>query len=248
MLKTMKRLALAATLCTFASTWAHGQSTTQGAVGGTIFDTTDAAVAKASVTIHNDGTNAEIRLTADDSGYFNAPLLEPGIYTVTVSAAGFSNYRVNKVVVQVGQLTSLTPHLAAGQSAAVVEVTADLPVLNFDSPDFAANLNSRALRDVPVNNRRWSSLALTTPGVVSDSNGFGLVSVRGISPILNNVVIDGADDNQAYYAEERGRTREAYSTPPEADPRVPGQHRRLRCRVRTRSRWRHQLGHQERQQ
>ncbi len=26
------------------------------------------------------------------------------------------------------------------------------------------------------------------------------------------MLIDGADDNQAYYAEERGRTREAYST------------------------------------
>jgi hypothetical protein len=216
MLKTMKRLALAATLCAVACTWANGQSTTQGAVGGTIFDPTDAAVAKASVTIHNNSTNAEIRLTADESGYFNAPLLEPGTYTVTVTAGGFSNYRVNNVVVQVGQLTALTPHLTPGQSASVVEVTADAPVLNFDSPDFAANLNSRALRDVPVNNLRWSSLALTTPGVVSDNNGFGLVSVRGISPILNNVLIDGADDNQAYYAEERGRTREAYSTPPEA--------------------------------
>ncbi len=42
------------------------------------------------------------------------------------------------------------------------------------------------------------------------------MSIRGISPILNNVLIDGADDNQAYYAEERGRTREAYSTPPAA--------------------------------
>ncbi len=216
MLKTMKRLALTATLCAVACTWAHGQSTTQGAVGGTIFDPTDAAVAKASVTIHNNSTNADIRLTSDDSGYFNAPLLEPGTYTITVTAGGFSNYRVNNVVVQVGQLTSLTPHLTPGQSASVVEVTADAPVLNFDSPDFAASLNSRALRDVPVNNLRWSSLALTTPGVVSDSNGFGLVSVRGISPILNNVLIDGADDNQAYYAEERGRTREAYSTPPEA--------------------------------
>ena len=95
-------------------------------------------------------------------------------------------------------------------------MTAEAPVLNFDSPDFSANLNTRALENIPVNNLRWSSLALTTPGVVSDSNGFGLVSIRGISPILNNVLIDGADDNQAYYAEERGRTREAYSTPPAA--------------------------------
>ncbi len=41
---------------------------------------------------------------------------------------------------------------------------------------------------------------------------FGLISVRGISTVLNNVEIDGADDNNAYYSEERGRTREAYST------------------------------------
>ena len=68
------------------------------------------------------------------------------------------------------------------------------------------------MQNVPINNRRWSSLAMSTPGVVSDSNGFGLVSIRGISPILNNVEIDGADDNQAFFAEERGRTREAYST------------------------------------
>jgi outer membrane receptor protein involved in Fe transport len=216
MFNTMKRLTLAATLCAIAAPWAHGQSTTQGAVAGTIVDTTDAAVARATVIIRNDGTNAEFKITADESGYFNAPLLEPGTYTVTVSAPGFSNYRANKVVVQVGQVTALRPHLAPGQAASIVEVTADVPVLNFDSPDFSASLNSHALRDVPVNNLRWSSLAMTTPGVVSDSNGFGLVSVRGISPILNNVLIDGADDNQAYYAEERGRTREAYSTPPEA--------------------------------
>ena len=53
---------------------------------------------------------------------------------------------------------------------------------------------------------------MTTPGVVADTSGFGLVSIRGISTVLNNVEIDGADDNDAYYSEERGRTREAYST------------------------------------
>src|SRR6202042_2098231 len=106
--------------------------------------------------------------------------------------------------------------LKAGATNQTVEVSAETPLVNLESPDFSSNLNKQALDSIPINNRRWSSLAMTTPGVVSDSNGFGLVSIRGISPILNNVLIDGADDNQAYYAEERGRTREAYSTPPEA--------------------------------
>ncbi len=85
-------------------------------------------------------------------------------------------------------------------------------MLNTDSPDFTSNLNQKALEDIPVNNRRWSALALTTPGIVADSSGFGLISVRAMPTTQNNVEIDGADDNNAYYAEERGRTREAYST------------------------------------
>ena len=214
-IKMIATFALCIALLCGTATAVLAQSTTQGAIGGTVFDPTNAAIVNATVTIHNDATNAEQTLTSDASGYFKAPLLEPGTYTVTVTAAGFSGYKTDVQVV-LGQMTELTPHLATGSASTVVEVTSQAPVLNFDSPDFSANLNTRALENVPVNNLRWSSLALITPGVVSDSNGFGLVSIRGISPILNNVLIDGADDNQAYYAEERGRTREAYSTPPAA--------------------------------
>jgi Carboxypeptidase regulatory-like domain len=191
---------------------AFAQSTTQGGIAGTVYDSTGALVSAAPVHIHNNGTNSEITLTTDNSGYFKAPLVEPGTYTVSVDAPGFATYRADGVVVQVGQVTSLEPHLSVSTSSSSVVVSGQTPSVNLDSPDFNSVLNSNALTSIPINNRRWSSLAMTTPGVVSDSNGYGLVSVRGISPVLNNVEIDGADDNQAYYSEERGRTREAYST------------------------------------
>ena len=190
----------------------HAQSSTQGAIAGTVEDATSAVVGKASITIHNDGTNAEEHLTADDSGYFKEPLLEPGTYTVTITSPSFEKYVANRVTVQVGQLTNVMPHLTVGGASDTVMVSAEAPILNTDSPDFASNVNQRAIENIPVNNRRWSALALMTPGVTVDSSGFGLVSVRGMSTVLNNVEIDGADDNQAYFAEERGRTREAYST------------------------------------
>jgi hypothetical protein len=190
----------------------NAQTSTQGAIAGTVLDPTGAVVPGAAVTIHNMGTNAEIKLTSDASGFFKASLLEPGTYRVTFVASGFATYHANNVTVQVGQTSDVSPHLTVGASSTSIEVSEQAPVLNLESPDFSSSLNLRTLQEIPINNRRWSSLAMTTPGVVSDSNGFGLVSVRGISPILNNVMIDGADDNQAYYAEERGRTREAYST------------------------------------
>ncbi len=188
------------------------QTTTQGAIGGTVEDATEAAIPNAAITIHNDGTNAEVKVVSDASGYFKASTLEPGSYTVTIAAPSFGTYKASGVMVQVGQTVDLTPHLAAGSTEQVVTVSSDAPVLNYESPDLSAVLPTEALVNVPVQNRRWSALALTTPGVVADSSGFGLVSVRGMSTLLNNVEIDGADDNQAYFSEERGRTREGYST------------------------------------
>ncbi|HMF54375.1 MAG TPA: TonB-dependent receptor [Edaphobacter sp.] len=212
MMIKMTRYMSLALLCAGMTITAAAQSTTRGAIAGTIFDTTDAALSNATILIHNDGTNAETRLTTDQSGYYKAPQLAPGSYTVTVSAGGFSDLRSTQVIVQVNQVTELSAHLRTGSSASMIEVTADAPVLNFESPAYGGHLSNAEIENIPINNRRWSALALTTPGVTTNSDGFGLLSFRAISPLLNNVQIDGADDNQAFYSEERGRTRAGYST------------------------------------
>ena len=191
---------------------AVAQSSTQGAIAGTTVDSSGSVIGAAKISINNTATGFAVNVVSDGSGFFKAPLLEPGDYSVSVTASGFATFRAEHVLVQVGQVTAVSPTLSVAASSTSVEVAEQVPVLNLDSPDFSDTLNLKALQSVPINNRRWSSLAMTTPGVVSDGNGFGLVSVRGISPVLNNIEIDGADDNQAYYSEERGRTREAYST------------------------------------
>lgn len=203
-------------LCTIAITASPklslAQSTTQGAISGSVLDTSGASIPGATVTINNTATGFTEKVIADASGFFKAPLLEPGTYTVTINSPNFANYRADNVLVVVGQVTTLEPRMAVASSSTEVVVTEQSPVMNLESPDFSDTLNQQAMQNIPINNRRWSALAMTTPGVVSDGNGYGLVSIRGVSPILNNVEIDGADDNQAFFAEERGRTREAYST------------------------------------
>lgn len=190
----------------------NAQTYTQGSIAGTVFDPSGAVVPGAVITIHNDGTNAEARLTSDASGYFKAPQLPASIYTVTVSATGFAAFKEVNVIVQVGLTTDVSPHLQAAGTTSTVEVTGEAPILNFESPDISAVLSVKNLQDLPLNGGRWSDMTLLTPAAVGDANGFGLIAFRGISPILNNIEIDGADDNQAYYSEERGRTREGYST------------------------------------
>jgi outer membrane receptor protein involved in Fe transport len=191
---------------------AYAQTYTEGSIAGTVVDPSDAVVPGAAIVIHNDGTNAETHLTSDGSGYFKAPQLPAAIYTVTVSAAGFAPFKEVNVIVQVGVTSQVAPHLKAAGATSSVEVSGETPILNFESPDISTVLTATTIENLPLNGGRWSNLTLLTPGVVADANGFGLLSFRGISPLLNNVEIDGADDNQAYYSEERGRTREGYST------------------------------------
>ena len=87
---------------------------------------------------------------------------------------------------------------------------AQSPLINLEQADFSTNINQTTIANLPTNTRRWSTFALMTPGAAPDGN-FGLVSFRGISGLLNNNTVDGGDNTQAFFAEERGRTRLAYS-------------------------------------
>ena len=189
------------------------QSTTEGAIGGTVYDTHGAVVSGATVVVHNDGTNAEKTQTTNESGYFRVTGLTPATYTVTISAPGFAGYKASAVLVVVGRVTEISPQMGVAGTTEQVVVTGEAPEVNTTSPDFAPTLNSTAIQNLPINGGRWSNFVLLTPGVNNDLNGFGLVSFRGISVLLNNNTIDGADNNQAFFSEERGRTRAGYSSP-----------------------------------
>jgi len=96
-------LALLAFLVGLSPISIQAQSTTQGAIAGTILDQSQAAIPNAAVSILNPATGFRIQLVTDSSGYFKAPLVEPGTYTVSISAVNFANYRAEKVTVNVGQ-------------------------------------------------------------------------------------------------------------------------------------------------
>ena len=194
--------------------FAQAQSTTDGAIGATVSDSGGAAVSGATVSIRNEETNAKFTANTDGSGYFRVGHLQPGHYTVSIQLKGFAPYVAGNVLVEVGNLTPLVPapHLKIGSTSETVTVSEEAPLVNTTTPEFATVLNSTAIENLPINGGRWSDFSKLTPGVVADSTGYGLLSFRGISTLLNNNTVDGADNNQAFFSEERGRTRAGYST------------------------------------
>jgi hypothetical protein len=194
---------------------AFAQSTTDGAIGGLVSDQSKASVPGASVTVRNVATNAAAESTSDASGRFVVIHLQPGVYTVAVSLAGFSPYKRDNVIVEVGRTTNLDVTLGIAGQSETIEVIAESPVINLEQSDFSTNINQTTIANLPTNTRRWSTFALMTPGAAPDGN-FGLVSFRGISGLLNSNTVDGGDNTQAFFAEERGRTRLAYSVSADA--------------------------------
>lgn len=185
------------------------QSTVTGGIRGTVTDPQKAIVPNATITATNIGTNSTETVTSDGNGTFVINNLQPGTYNVVVSQSGFGDFIAQRVVVEVGQTTPLDATLAIAGQSAVVEVIAEAPVINTNDNANAININQTSINELPINGRRASNFVLLTPATVPDGT-FGLISFRGISGLLNNSTVDGGDNNQAFFSEERGRTRINY--------------------------------------
>jgi hypothetical protein len=190
---------------------AHAQSATAGAIAGTVSDAAGALLPEATVKVTNAATGDERTVKTNKSGEFRIPELQPGVYTATITMQGFQTSERDLITVTVGSVSTLSPKLVVGSVSDKIEVSGEMPDLHMQGAEISTTIDQNTIDNLPINGRRWSDFALLTPGVVSNSDGFGLLSFRGISYLLNNSTIDGADDNQAYFSEARGRTRVSYT-------------------------------------
>src|SRR5216683_2924107 len=82
--RALRRAALLAVICPLllAAEFAGAQDIV-GRISGTVTDARGAVVPHAKVTITNQETNVERTVSADDHGYYVAPELPAGTYSVT---------------------------------------------------------------------------------------------------------------------------------------------------------------------
>ena len=187
----------------------RAQSAGSGTVTGTVTDQQGATIADATVVITNTDTAAERNTTTNDVGFYVAAFLQPGRYTVRVSKNGFTTVIRENLNLQVGRTLTIDLALPVKAAVATVTVTGEAPLIDPDKTETSQVVSQTLVQNLPINGRRWDSFVLLTPGVTNDG-GFGLVSYRGISGLYNENSVDGANNNQAFFSEARGRTRIAY--------------------------------------
>lgn len=199
-----KLWATAVLACSLSAASAFAQTAALGNIAGIVRDSSGAVVPNATVTIINTGTGAKRDITTDGEGHYVATYLQPGQYEVIVTASGFGRLDQKNVAVTVGDTNTVDVALPAASVTNEVTVTTEQTLLDADKTDFSQTVSEQIVTNLPVNGRRFDNFVLLTPNVAPDGNT-GLLSFRGISGLYNTNLVDGANNNQAFFSEARGR-------------------------------------------
>ena len=184
---------------------AGAQTAALGNISGIVRDTTGAVVSGATVTVINTQTGASRDLTTDSEGHYAATFLQPGLYEVILGGGSFGKIDQKNVNVQVGDTRTVDATLPAANVSTDVIVSSEAPLLDTDKVASSQTVGEELVSNLPVNGRRFDNFVLLTPNVIPDGNS-GLISYRGISGIYNSNIVDGANNNQAFFSEARGRS------------------------------------------
>src|ERR1700694_1419099 len=126
---------------------ALAQSTTNGAIGGSVQCAQGLTVSTATVKIINKGTNQETTAVLDDRGEFRVTNLQPGAYFVTAEASGFSTLRLENIVVEVGRVTEVELKLVVAAGCSTVSVAAEAPLVNTRQAAFATSVDEKSISE-----------------------------------------------------------------------------------------------------
>ena len=169
----------------------------RGTVTGLVQDTSRAAVSNAVVDLTNEQTKVVRSTNTNDAGTYRFDAVDPGIYSVKVTAAGFKIASMRNFEVSASQVKPVDVQLELGQVTSTIEVSAGSALIQTEAPVRGGTITTQNVVDLPVATQNPVMLALTLPGVTTNRYSFGVdtFSVNGGRGRSNNFLIDGTENN-----------------------------------------------------
>ena len=211
-LRTARSVAAISLLCLLLGVLAVPQPAAAqvlyGSITGTVTDPSGASLPNAAVQALNTGTGTASSLTTDEHGGYLFRNLQPGTYTVMVSASGFAKYRQESITLLANQERRVDVAMTLAQSTQQVEVSASAVALQADRTDVNTQLDAAQLANLPMigsAGRNFQALykfvpgmGLVTEGISSDGGNPQRTmtgNVNGNSFQGNSVKIDGVSNS-----------------------------------------------------
>src|SRR6266567_5980911 len=213
--KMSNRARFALSFCLLTWSVAHAQVIT-GTILGTVTDRSGSAI-KAKITIVNTGTGVQLETATNESGDFERPSLQPGLYEVSIAADGFKTFRQSNVNLIVDSKYRVNAVLELGSVSESVTVVANVQVIQTDQSDLSTTLSRELMESIPNIGRNPMNFVLAAAGVSptgafedpgnSSANGddgrmnLTRFSVNGSRPVSSEIQLDGAPNTSTSFNE-----------------------------------------------
>ena len=192
-----RRLWLAALFLCAAGLYAQSDN---GSIVGFVKDPSGAVVPNAKVTVKNEATGVERTAQTNESGYYVVSSLQPGLYTLTVDAAGFKKFEGVHNKLDPNSTLSADANMQVGGATETVEVTASAQTLQTESAAVEKLVTRSQIDSLELNGRDPLFLASLQPGMRSTTTlgdfSFSLTSggysVNGARSQDTTITFDGA--------------------------------------------------------
>jgi outer membrane receptor protein involved in Fe transport len=204
------RLALMSiAICACLSILASAQ-TVSGTMQGRITDSNGAVVTGATIVVKNKETGQTRTVISNDEGFYSAPFLPIGAYTVEATRNDFNKVVKDGIQVPLNDTAVVNFQLDPTVKGEVV-VVADAPIINTTNAQIAGNLTSDQISEKPVSNQsNFLTLAETFTGFQENptsgqnnptassgsSVNFNGTGTRGATFQINGVNNDDSSENQ----------------------------------------------------
>jgi len=177
--KFLKKFGAVLAVALLCGSAGYAQST--ATLSGTVTDTTGAVVVGAKVRARSLATGIDREAVTDGAGLYALPSLQPGLYDVQASGAGFGLYTVQSVNLTVDGHVTINMRLSASSAGATVQVDSGATQVETQSMTVGQVIDRETVRELPLNGRHFLDLTVLTPGgVVAPTAGSLTGASRGL--------------------------------------------------------------------
>jgi hypothetical protein len=184
----------------------RGQSPS-ASLTGRVTDPSKAIIADARIVAINVGTNIRYEGATNSTGEYYVPNLPPGTYRIEAERPGFRTVVKPDVVLHVEDAVEINFEMSVGSTSESITVVGGAPTVQLATSDMSAVVDAATIRELPLNGRSWTDLAILQPGVVGvetqisytsgsgrGNRGFGSqLSISGGRPQQNSYRLDGVN-------------------------------------------------------
>jgi len=203
-LKLSKQFPVLALLCCLFICEINGLAQSyQGGIRGLVTDSSQAVVAKAKVTLTDEGKHTSRTTTVDDAGQYVFTLVDPSTYTVDVEANGFKRFTRTGIMIGTSQTVTVDVAMELGDVSQTVEVSEQVPLLNTADASTSTPISPQQLNELPTQSTdgrseytvsNFSSNVVPTGGSAvgfTDQSNISYTSVAGSPEATNQYLLDG---------------------------------------------------------